>query len=92
MDDKLLIGGPEIRIGDKVYPVDDRKKTMDKILKAPNDDEIMKLALGNKAFKEIDDMNMPYPAYAQLVKLVLAAMTGEEIEDIESRFQSSNQE
>lgn len=92
LDDKLLIGGPEIRIGDKVYPVDDRKKTMDKILKAPNDDEIMKLALGNKAFKEIDDMNMPYPAYAQLVKLVLAAMTGEEIEDIESRFQSSNQE
>lgn len=92
LDDKLLIGGPEIRIGDKVYPVDDRKKTMDKILKAPNDDEIMKLALGNKAFKEIDDMNMPYPAYAQLVKLVLAAMTGEEVEDIESRFQSSNQE
>lgn len=92
LDDKLLIGGPEIRIGDKVYPVDDRKKTVDKILKAPNDDEILKLAVGPKAYREIDDMNMPYPAYAQLVKLALAAMTGEEVEDIESRFRSSKQQ
>lgn len=89
MDDKLLIGGPEIRIGDKIYPVDDRKKTVDKIVKADNDDEVIKLALGAKAQKEIDDMNMPYPAYAKLVKLVIAAVTGEEEEDIEARFQES---
>jgi len=30
LDDKLLIGSPEIRIGDKVYPVDDRIKNRQK--------------------------------------------------------------
>ena len=92
LDDKLLIGGPEIRIGDKLYPVDDRKKTVDKIIEANDDSEVLKLAFGAKAYKEIDDMNMPYPAYAKLVKLVVAAVIGEEEEDIESRFQEAKQQ
>ena len=32
LDSKLLTGTPEIRVGDKVYPVDDRQKTVKKIL------------------------------------------------------------
>lgn len=33
LDKKLLCGSPEIRIGEKVYPVDDRKNTVKKVLK-----------------------------------------------------------
>ena len=29
-DEKLLVGGPEIRIGDKVFAIDDRKKNVKK--------------------------------------------------------------
>ena len=32
IDDKLLTERPEIRIGEKVYPVDDRQKTVEKIM------------------------------------------------------------
>lgn len=84
LDDKLLIGSPEIRIGDKVYPVDDRIKTVKKMEGLKDDTEILKLAFGVKAAKEIDDMNLPYSAYAQLVRLVASAMTGEEV--AETRF------
>lgn len=94
LDDKLLIGSPEIRIGDKVYPVDDRKKTVDKLSKLDSEDTdaILKLAFGPEAFKEIDQLNMPFAAYLQLVKLVVAAMTGEEEDAIEARFQAANQQ
>ena len=33
LDDKLLASSPEIRIGDKVYPVDNRVKTVKKVMK-----------------------------------------------------------
>ena len=32
-DKKLLCGSPEIRIGEKIYPIDDRKNTVKKVLK-----------------------------------------------------------
>lgn len=98
LDDKLLIGTPEIRIGDKVYPVDDRQKTVKKLMKltadkdavAENMDEALKLAFGDKA-GEIDRMNLPFPAYQRLFELVIAAMTGEEPEEVAARFQDAKQ-
>ena len=33
VDNKLLTECPEIRIGDKVYPIDDRQKTVEKVQK-----------------------------------------------------------
>lgn len=95
LDDKLLVGTPEVRIGDKIYPVDDRTKTVKKMVKlqeAGGDelelaDQILKLALGEKAAKEIEGMELSLKAYLSLFELVTAAMTGEEPEAVAARFQ-----
>lgn len=97
LDEKLLVGTPEIRVGDKVYPVDDRQKTVKKLMKlteeeksiAESMDQVLKLAFGEKAAREIDERNLPFPAYEKLFELVMAAMTGEEPEEISARFQES---
>lgn len=91
LDKKLLCGSPEIRIGEKVYPVDDRKNTVIKVTKLFNDskgdvekvDEALELAFDEK-FKEIDEMDLPFAAYQKLFELVIAAMTGEEPKDEDS--------
>lgn len=100
LDAKLLVGSPEIRIGEKVYPIDDRQKTVKKLMKmtadaqtvADNIDEVIKLAFGAKSAKEIDEMNMPFAAYQQLFELVVAAMTGEDPEEVSARFQEAKQQ
>lgn len=97
LDSKLLTEAPEIRIGEKIYPVDNRQKTVSKLQKSIGSQEnaedpiggvanVLKLALGEKAAQEIEDMDMPYPAYQQLFELVIAAMTGEEPEQVANRF------
>lgn len=100
LDSKLLTGTPEIRVGDKVYPVDDRQKTVKKILdicdknaeKKDLDmiDEVFKLAFAPKDYKEIEAMNMPWAAYQQLFTLVISAVTGEDAEKTEARFPQEN--
>lgn len=90
-DNKLLCGSPELRIGDKVYSIDDRKNTVKKAMKLfsqksesddmETSDEILKLAFG-KQFKEIDAMDMSFAAYQELVLVTIAAMTGQEVEDL----------
>ena len=94
LDKKLLCGSPEIRIGDKVLPVDDREKNVKKIMKIFNSDtddmekieEAFRLAFGER-YKEIEEMDMPFPAYTKLQELVIAALTGEDPpEDKEGSF------
>lgn len=102
LDSKLLTGTPEIRVGDKVYPVDDRQKIVKKILdicdknaeKKDLDmiDEVFKLAFAPKDYKEIEAMNMPWAAYQQLFTLVISAVTGEDAEKTEARFPQENAE
>lgn len=88
-DNKLLCGSPEIRIGDKVYPIDDRTSTVKKVLKIydnkendhlTNADEALKLAFG-KNYTEIAAMDMPFSAYQKLTETVMSAMTGQEQEE-----------
>ena len=101
LDEKLLTDAPEIRVKDKLYPVDNRqKKTVRKLMQINTDqmdgsqvskqmDQTLKLALGEKAFAEIDKMDLPFPAYQKLFELVMAAMTGEEEQAMEQRFQQA---
>lgn len=101
LDKKLLCGSPEIRIGEKVYPVDDRTKTVKKMLKLFSDknseaddtenvEEALKLAFGDK-YKDIEAMDMPFAAYQELVELVIAAMTGEEPKEKKDSFPEPEQ-
>lgn len=95
LDGKLLTDTPEIRIGDKVYRVDNRQKTAKKLMQLGSGaqsvgdqlDEALKLAFGAETAREIDKMDLPFPAYQKLFELVMAAVTGEEPEEIAARFQ-----
>ncbi|WP_294496961.1 hypothetical protein [uncultured Gemmiger sp.] len=98
LDDKLLTEVPEIRVGDKVYPVDNRQKTVMEIQRAMEDPaadpagqmaRALKLALGEAAQRELDARNLPYPAVQALFTLVLAAVTGEEAETVQRRFRQA---
>ena len=71
--------------------MDNRQKTVKKIMalnvsgdsveaSLENVDEALKLALGPKAFREIDEQNLPFPAQQKLFELIMAAVTGEEPE------------
>ncbi len=95
LDGKLLTELPELRIGDKLYPVDNRTCTVKKMMqlttkKAGEEDEdylgsmeeALTLALGQKAVAEIKPDELPFPAYQKLFELVLAAATGDDPEKI----------
>lgn len=100
LDGKLLVGTPEVRIGDICYPVDNRADNVKKLMKELNkvhsevneekvlntDELIIKAAFSNKA-AEILKMELSYEAQQQLAKIAMSAMTGEELEDEEPRFQ-----
>lgn len=102
LDQKLLTGTPEIRIGEKIYSVDDRQKTAKKILDICEKnseskdlnmvDEVFKLAFSDKDFKEIDKLNLSWSAYQELFSIVIAAVTGQEQEKIEERFQGAEKQ
>lgn len=91
LDEKLLCGSPEIRIGERIYPVDDRTSTVMKALslferggsEGSDTDrygELFSLAFGENA-GEIAEMDMPFAAYRRLAEAVIALMTGGEPED-----------
>jgi len=101
LDEKLLVDTPEVRIGDKIYAVDDRAKTMKKLnreigaLEDQSDEVISKafeIALGKKAAQEIEAMDLHFPAYKRAFELVMAAMTGEDPEAVAARFQQEKNE
>lgn len=104
LDKKLLTETTEVRVGETIYAVDNRQKTVLKIQKVSEEmtgtdvtpdmadaamQEIMRLAVGPKAAKEIDDMNMPYPAYQKLFALLMAAVTGEDADEFDARFRQT---
>lgn len=102
LDEKLLCGSPEIRIGEKIYPIDDRQKTVKKVLKLfdgkdngdsdnmDKTEEVLKMALG-KNYKEIEDLDLSFNAYQKLAETVIAAMTGEDPENFEKREEEEKQ-
>ena len=90
-EDKILSGDnhPQLKIGNKLYTVDDRKKTWDKIQAIQDDDsiadkdkEILNLALGEKETEEILANDLTVEGFANLTFYIMAAITGEDFDDL----------
>lgn len=89
--DAILSGDnhPQLKIGDKLYLVDDRKSTWDKIQQVRErggdnvDAEILALALGKEAVAElVNNSDIFVSGYTNLSFYVMAAITGEDYEDL----------
>lgn len=83
---------PKIKVLDKLYDVDNTKKTYDKLYELEKNTEIsviekqdtlLELLLGKKALKEILDLNISNEEYKNLVNVVIASATGQKLEEIE---------
>jgi hypothetical protein len=78
------------------YKVDDSKNTVFKIMEMWNDDKIaefekldntIKLALGKKAYDEIEKAGFSIDAYKTIAISIMAVISGVTLEEMESRFQ-----
>lgn len=83
---------PQLKIGDKLYTVDNRQSTWDKIQKTQaneelsieeKNDEIFELALGAEASKEIKEMDLPVENYNYLTFCVMGAIIGEDPKELQ---------
>lgn len=88
---------PQIKIGDKLYTVDDRKSTYDKIQKVQKDEKLTDeeierktfvLALGEEATNEIYGYDLPVENFTYLTYCVLGAVTGQEPDDIQRQVKN----
>lgn len=95
--DKLTNEKPMIKIGVKTYPVDNTKNTMmrvNAVFKKAKDeidgmDAALKLFLGEQAFEEICSDGITMNGYKALFTAVNAAVTEEDFEAAEARFQKA---
>ena len=95
VDGALLEARPEIRLGDRVFAVDNRMSVflqITKELQARGEDEseldiILRNALGAEAYTEIVARDLPFPVMRRLVVLAMAAVQDIEEEEAERRFQ-----
>ncbi|MBU5439500.1 hypothetical protein KQI42_15905 [Tissierella sp. MSJ-40] len=96
---KLTNERPKLKLAeDKVYEIDDRKNTIlmmnQKMRSADIEDvefidEMIEMLLGEKAAKEINEMNLSISNYQSIMIAIMAAITGEEYEVAEKRFRQS---
>lgn len=83
---------PQLKIGDKLYTVDNRQSTWDKIQSIQADDKlnneektnkIYELALGKEATKEIKELDLPVENNTYLSFCVMGAITGEDPNELQ---------
>lgn len=96
----LSDGFPQIQIGDRLFRVDNRKSTYDKIAKEieantkkepdkrkTEEKIIMELTLGKEATKDVEEMDLSVNGYINLVIYIQAAIFDTSFEDAKARFQ-----
>lgn len=96
---KLTNERPKIKISeDKIYEIDDRKNTILKMYQMFRDgdvndiemmDEVIKMLLGEKAAKEIDEMNLSIKNYQTIVIAIMAAIQEITFEEAEELFRQA---
>lgn len=91
LDGALLTETPEVEVGDKIYKVDNRTSNVNRLQEIRQDDEsaLLEVAFGKQAAQEIMALDMPFPAMKELLLITTAAMTGETVEEVRSRFHSA---
>ena len=95
-DGKLLTETPQIQIGSKLFAIDNRKSTYDKMQEAVSKAEggneeriILEYAFGEEQMKEIDAMDLSVKGYMNLLTYVHAAIFDIPFEEAEARFQKA---
>ena len=83
---------PQLKIGDKLYTVDDRQKTWEKIQEIQKNEELVEkektdsiyeLALGKEAAQEILELNLPVENATYLSYCIMGAIIGEDPKKIQ---------
>ena len=83
---------PQIKIGSRVYEVDNRKSIYDQIQQLTNQEglseterefKIYELALGTQAAQEIQAMDLPFDKAIYLSFCVMGAITGEDPKELQ---------
>ena len=96
IEDKILTEKPEIHIGDKVYIVDDRKRTVDEMMKVVDKEngekKAVELTLGKEAAKEIEAMDLSMTGYNNLIIAIMAAVMDLSFEEAEERFRKATKQ
>ncbi len=99
--DKILVGDnhPQLKIGDKLYLVDDRKSTWDKIQKVQTDEtlsddekqvKVLELALGKENATELlGKEDLTVSGYTALTFYVMSAITGEDYDEFRKRAEDA---
>ncbi|MCL2398008.1 MAG: hypothetical protein FWC93_08090 [Defluviitaleaceae bacterium] len=94
IDSEKLGKRPEVRIGDRVYEIDNRLSAYERInerVKAGDGDEfeiIIGEALGGENYAEIVRMDLPYGVMQDVVIIILAAIQDLTVEEARSRFRA----
>jgi len=94
VDSEKLAKRPEVRIGDRVYEIDNRLSAYERInerVKAGDGGEfeiIIGEALGGESYEEIVQMDLPYGVMSELVVIILAAIQDLTVEEARSRFRA----
>ena len=88
---------PQLKIADRLYTVDNRQSTFDKIQKIQQDltisdnektDKIYEIALGKEYAQEIKNMDLPVDRYLYLSFCIMGAITGEDPEKLKKMAES----
>jgi hypothetical protein len=99
-DGKVINEAPQIQIGDRLFGVDTRKSTYDRMQKTiesnngekSDEDIILEHAFGAEAYKQILKMDLPISGFLNLITYVYAAMFDLSFEDAEARFRRADKQ
>ncbi|MDR2183178.1 MAG: hypothetical protein LBE55_03295 [Clostridiales bacterium] len=97
IDSEKLTKRPEIRIGDKIYEIDNRLSAYERInerVKAADGGEfeiIIGEAPGGENFAEIVRMDLPFGTMQDIVVIILAAIQDLTVEEARARFRAGKQ-
>jgi hypothetical protein len=95
---KLTNERPVLKLGEgKEYPIDNRKNTVLAIQskidgEAEALDEVLELALGKDAVKEINESDITFEDYQTIFVATIAGALGEDYEVVSARFQQAKQQ